>query len=542
MGLITTGTDHTLAIRRARLDGADTAQIEHRQREVISMQSLYTGSSIDADDRLYHHVFKRGSAKENDPPTLVHEQMQKYALFLWQANPLARRFIDITVDFTVGEPARIRARTERVRDAILRFWENDHNNMPKRISQFSYDVARMGEAVYQLSLRKDHTLLLGRIEPMHIAEVLVDPYDYGNPTDILLKPSFFTQNTGETPEEFQSRMRLSLLHDVSDSGRRPSFGGNTVLFQTNKYPGSTRGLSDLLPLINWMDVIERFLANIAERLTYTGQYFYDITLTGASRHEIDEYEKLVLSKPAHPGAYRVHSDKVKWEIPAVNAPSESLSDPLILFMSHILTGAGIPVHWAGGDAGGRQAASDSQDPIFKHLAARQVEIQRFFSRLLSYQINILQDAKLLPVEDSQFLLFFPRIGLRDLQRSGSAAARLLQATSLLVSSGILEAADVKALYMDLIAQMGLGERTGERIAVQEALDTGAWPDKGDQVFAWTSGDEASLESAVSSLEKAAQEIFSSSNMLTASEVARVNTLIRQSAKLIGRSQVDGVHK
>ena len=442
--------------------------------------------------------------------------MQAFAVFLYQANPVAHRLIDLIVDYTVGEEITIRGRDAETQEVLERFWFDWHNDWPNRLHDLARDTAINGESLYVLDDVQPTTGLIRvrHFDPSFISAVKPDESDLSRPAYVHLKQGLFIRPPEMSDAEYNAKHVLSLIRDTGD-GKHRELQGQALLLQINKVASATRGLSDLLSLLNWLDVLERFLGNVADRLAHLGMWFYDITLEGASDREIRNYREKLLREPPRPGALRVHSDRVTWKPTAVNLPGEDIASPSLLFMSHILTGAGIPVHWASqSGAAGRTVAADAQDPIFKHLSTRQGVLRRFVRRILEYQIYVAQSTGKLAKKRGEFGLFFPRIGLRDLQRAGGAAARFLEVLSHLVDSGILDVKDVQLVYEDLITQMGLSKR----------IDTPRWEPE----------EEAALSTIAENLESLYDEMYQEGEQWTSNKEARdrIQQAVKASSKLL----------
>jgi hypothetical protein len=380
------------------------------------------------------------------------------ATYLWQSNPIAKKIIELLVDYTIGEDVVIVAKDKAVQSVIDRFWTDHINNWPHRKVQFAQDLFLYGEALLELHDEAEGLVRVANIYPRNIKRVFMNSSYPDVPIEVELDANSLIFAQDVTPKEKEQQLRLKLVIPVA-TRKGTRLRGEAFLFQINRSVGATRGLSDLFSIIDLVSQYEDSVYELVKRLHFANQWFYDITLEGANQNQINEFSSELAKRPPRPGAVRVHNERVKWN--EISPKLTDVSSMKILEDIHafLVTALGLPAHWTGiGGSMGRSAATEAQEPIFKHLQARQNYIRDAFRKIVNYQLDYAVLSREISEDvDTSFKILMPPIDRRNLLRMSSALTRIVSAIQELTSpdNQIISREEARSMIFDILKQMGL---------------------------------------------------------------------------------------
>lgn len=442
------------------------------------LDTTSTRGGIDSDDWRFRNS---GTARiSSDIPSLTQDKHFAVSTYLYQSNPFAHRFVELLNAFTLGEGPVPVAADSAVQDLIDEFWYNDWNDWPNRAMSFGRDLAVYGEQAYmwgELETLNGIPLLgVQYINPRDIARVVPSRLDRSIPELILLKRGTLpdTNDTTDNP-----KLKLSVVKGQRDKTGKRRLVGDAFLYRINNVADSTRGLSDLFPLADWLQIYNEYQFNMAERLSHMTMYFFDVLYKDASEEEILKFRERLIRQPPRPGTYVVHNDRATIEPKVVDLAGGDLVDVSNSFFSTVITGLGWPTHWTGLPSSGRGVAEAASDPVLRHFSTRQAFLRSSLSKMVKLQIDIAVASGAFTVANEDFKLLFPKLGLRDFQRAGGTAARISQALRDAVETGLLDQATASRLLLLAFEQAGLMREDFDRIdmRVKKAEDD----DSGDTV-------------------------------------------------------------
>lgn len=437
----------------------DIEIIGDQHREAVSLQSFYQGSDInqgfvDSDD----WKFTSQATSRTDLPKITQGRQITVSTYLYQSNPFAHRYIELLTAFTMGEGPMLIAADANVQHLLNEFWENHHNQWPNRSIQYSRDLAIHGDNTFTFGelYTSDRIPIIGvqYVNPLDVKHVLPSKKDKFTMDKIILHKRALGVKTQDDPA-----LRISLLRDEQDQNGIRRLVGDGVFHRINNMSDSTRGISDLFPLSDWLQLYNEYQFNLGERLNHMTMYFFDVVFKDASKEEIREFKRNLLLDPPKPGSMIVHNDRVEMSPKSVELGGADLVDVGNSFFGTIITGLGFPSHWTGmAGGGGRTAAEASHDPVFRHFLLRQGQIRRNLSEIIRYQIDIAIGSGMETVTNEKFKLVFPKLGIRDFQRAGGAAARIAQALRDTVEVGLIDKATASELILLAFEQVGLNKQ------------------------------------------------------------------------------------
>jgi hypothetical protein len=433
------------------------------------------GLSIDSEEGWR----KLTGNSDRDINPITQERMQKLALYQWRSNPVANRLIELPVAFLLAEGVTLRCEDEEAQGWLDLFWNDPVNRLDLKLVNKVRELAIYGEQCWPVFVNEmNGHVRLGYLDPGLIATVVTDPDNIEQPIGVVTK----RDKKGVTrrfrvivngPEEVFSKRTREIRAEFDD--------GECFYYSINGLSNSTRGVSDLLPLIDWIDAYDQALFGELERWDFLRAFIYDVTLKGATPDEVRKRASEI-SAP-RPGSVRVHNESEEWNALAPDlkaADSEGLSR---LFRNHIIGGATVPEHWFGGGGDvNRATAGEMGEPTFKIFTLRQRLIRAILEEIGTYQVRqrclAVYGAEPSDGEKGEYEVRaeFPELTARDTSKYAAALQQVVVAAVAAVDRGMLSRETAVMLVGLVSAQLGLeidpateiGKIEAERTAAAEA--------------------------------------------------------------------------
>src|SRR5215831_986276 len=451
---------------------AEQQELDSLREEVkVLREQIYVSSGYDPDINLdaFHGgslFFSPLSKSNRELNPFTHERMLQLAFALYESNPIAKAVLETTRDYVLGEGVTVNCTDEdettrkKVQEVIDLFWHDYINNLDMKLFQKILELGLYGEQCYPLTVNPtDGHVTLGYIDPAHIGAVIHDPDNVEITVAVMVKPTnpsdppTFYKVIGEDRDpnsEWYGRLTmpekgegLTWLVD----NKHYTYVGGCAFIPINKVTNATRGRSDLLSLLDWIDAYDQLLFNEMDRSTLLKNFIWDVSMTGATDKAIDDYKQK--NPQPKPGSVRYHSDKIKWE--AVNpdlktTDAQNLSD---LFISYMGTGARMPKTWLNGlmDVN-RAAAQELGEPAFKHLTARQKVVKYMINNLIRFVLDQAEIAGRLPKRKNrrgsispeawQYVVSMPELRPKDLASGATTLVNIVNALTNALPASLID--------------------------------------------------------------------------------------------------------
>ena len=444
------------------------------------------GGTVDKDDYLYRRLSVGGSASttKRDLSPMAQDRMLELVFFLWESNAIAQWIIETTVDFTVGDRVTIEAQNEDVKAVLDAFEDDPVNQLLARLEGFARDFGLYGELCLPAFVNEtDGHVRLGFMDPFEIKEVLTDPDNALVQTAVLRKApggigegALYKIIRGDADRASATYGKLvgAAPGEVEPRTKR-AYTGQCFLFQTNRVSNATRGRSDLLSLIDWVDGYDAFLFDAMQAAQQFNSYIWDVTLEDMDEKGIRDW--LAKNGPViRRGQVRAHNQKVKWAEVSPDLKAQDKDTFLHFLRGQILGSKSFPEHWYGqGSDVNFASAKEMAAPPGKRLARRQNEIKRIVTTLCRFQIHCAQRASRLKESvlvgstvaadgssaansipaDQAYTIALPEISTKDTAGTVAAAASLSAALTQAVAQGWLSNPTAGKIFNHLISQLGI---------------------------------------------------------------------------------------
>lgn len=249
-------------------------------------------------------------------------------------NGMASRALGIRTDLIVSEGFKVEADPDkdcppeirqRIQDVLDEHWEL--NDWQDRTYERVLDLGRTGEMIRRLpplstSIAGSSEFRLGRftcgmIVPQLVYGVSLDPWNYEKIDRIYLEQYAF-------PNAAQKDLSLKCINDERMAAKEfGSIRGDAFYLAVGRRPGHSRGITDLAPAIDWLDIYEQMLMMDTERAAHMMRFIWDVTVENASPAYLAAYAERLKGSGPKPGTVRVHGNKERWD---AISPDLKLSD------------------------------------------------------------------------------------------------------------------------------------------------------------------------------------------------------------------------
>ena len=449
--------------------------------DVLTGRVQAAGGGFDLSQRAIQAGFRRisGNDSNRDLAPLMQDKMIELAWYLDDRNPLAKRLINLTKVFVVGEGLEAQAEDGQVKAWLDTFWDDPINRFDLELPEYVKELGIFGEQLYRTTENPiDGSLRLWYIDPSEIDQVIYGGAPDGEPgsdraiaipIEVVLKQKF-----GEA-----SAPRLQVYRPDEDPSS-PNFGrpiGNCFYCAINKAKRSARGRSDIFAQADWLDAYEQLLFAGVDRSQLLNSFIWDGELKGFTQEQIDEWLQNHGKRPRS-GSLRAHNENVVWKAEAPNLGSQDMTEMTRLFKNHILGTSGFPEHWfAEGGQTNLATAGEMGLPTIKTLKERQKFVKHMLVSICGVVIDRGVAHGSLPAGVNRAVnIRAPELEVRDTTKLGAAVAQIAQALSLAIQEAWITKETAARVFANMVSQLGQDVDADEEI---KKLAAGLGPSAGD---------------------------------------------------------------
>lgn len=414
------------------------------------------GRTVDADDDQWRRLSGR-SEKDLDP--ITHDRALKQAKFLWQSNPLANRLIELPLAYLLGKGVRLAVAEGESADqkTLDRHWKDCINAWPIKLPKRARELALFGEQCWPVFVGGNGFVRIGYLDPAIIATVVMDPENAEQPIGIV---------TVKNKQGVARRYKIivngpeDVFAEKTQEIRKTFTDGQCFFFRVNDLCNGTRGRSDLLALMDWVDAYESFLFGELDRADFMRAFIWDVKLTGADQPQVDLRAKSITAPS--PGSVRVHNENEEWNAVTPSLQAADGEAAAKLFRNHILGGNTMPEHWFGGAGDVNRATGSSMvEPTEKMYEMRQsylghmlLEVATFVLRASWGNLDGELDEERQAVIDG-LTVEWPEMTTKDTTRYASALAQVVSAGAQCLKEGLLTRETVIGIVAAIARQLGV---------------------------------------------------------------------------------------
>lgn len=430
-------------------DSAAAAEETVAHREAV-------GVTVDEDEDQWRRL--TGNSHRDLTP-LSQRRMRELSYYLWQANPLANRLVELPLAYILAEGVRLQCKDEDAQARIDSFWRDPINCMDLKLAKKVRELALFGEQCWPVFVNEmTGHVRLGYLDPDNIETVVRDPDNAEQPIGIV------------TVKDKRGRARRyrvvvngpeTVFTERTQEIRKTFDDGECFYFAINDLSNGARGRSDLLAEIDWLDAYETFLFGELERGNMLRSFIWDVTLKGATPDEVKARAKEITTP--RPGSTRVHNDAEEWKAESPDLGQYESAAGARLFRNHIIGGQTMPEHWFGGGGDvNRATAGEMGEPTFKVFSMRQRLIKYILEMIGAFVIwRWLDPTGRQPFDptalDEEILpeAVFPELTSRDTSTYAQALGQVTLAAGMAIDRGLITERMALLILESVSARLGV---------------------------------------------------------------------------------------
>lgn len=443
------------------------AEADTRVREALS------AGLNRADQKLLEDGYRRlsqsgGDRSLRDLSPLAQDQMLEYAYWLWESNPLAQWLVEVVVDFVWGEGGKLESTDDQVKKVIDAFWTDPVNKLGARMEDFVRELGLQGELVLPVAVNDvDGHTRLGYVDPREINEIKRDPDNALILETVVLKgvngqPGKRLRVVRE--ETWRASSRYGLLMPAvpgTEYERDPHSGrpydGSCLVFQVNKLSGATRGRSDLLSLIDWLDGYDAALFDQVDRAQHLDSFVWDVTLKGQTEDQIAAW--LAKNRKVRRAQIRAHNEQVEWNAVAPDIKASDKDAYFRLMRGQILGSRSIPEHFYGLGGEVNLATAKAMDlPTVKRMTRRQNAVKEMMLGLGRFAVHQAVRTGALSMDAAEasatLAASLPELSMKDTSAIATALTQLSVSLSQAAGEGWIKRETAAKLFALVASQLG----------------------------------------------------------------------------------------
>jgi len=299
----------------------------------------------------------------------------KDALTAWRKNPMAKRIIDVTTDFCLGDGLTPTAPGLMGR-FIAGFWDHPKNRMAERLPILCDELSRAGDLFITLHRNPEDGMSYIRPIPKDtIIRIETLPNDWE--TELSFEQ---ISNKG-----LETRTWLSIFHpDAAASD------AVMIHYKINAIVGAQLGESDIATLIPWLQRYSRMLEDRVRLNWALKSFLWSVTVpTNMVAAKREQY-----STPPEGGTVIIKDEQEKWEALTPNLHGFDANYDLHAVRLMIDAGSGLPPHWRSEATDVSLATANAMErSASRHLRRRQLYLKHLVIDLAftaygrAYEIN-----------------------------------------------------------------------------------------------------------------------------------------------------------
>jgi hypothetical protein len=309
-----------------------------------------------------------GPREERDRAVYDREEVLRQCLEAWRVNPLARRVVALTTQFTLGGGIHLSSSHPASQSFLQTWWNHRLNQMSLRLVEWSDELTRSGELFILVSTGADGMSYLRAIPALAIAGINSAPNDSAQETSYIEKDSL----VGDLGELREGRVWPAYDPITDTPGEEGAFQPVMLHFAVNRPAGALHGESDLAPVLKWLGRYTQWLEDRARLNRFRQTFLFQVKARFTSEAERSARQAALNGNPPPPGSILVTDESESWSVLSPELDSFEASQDGMAIKKMIAAGVALPLHYlAEPESSTRTTAESAGLAVFKHLEQRQ---------------------------------------------------------------------------------------------------------------------------------------------------------------------------
>lgn len=323
----------------------------------------------------------------NDRDLAEMQQLYADALTAWRKNPIAKRIVEITTDYTIGDGIGISSGFKPLDKFIPAFWHHSKNHIDRRLESMSEELSRAGD-LFPVLFRNQHDGMsyIRFLIKSQVSEITTAVNDWETELSITELPN----NLGSEPRTWYTINYPGIEEETAVA----------LHYHINRPIGATLGESDLATMIPWLLRYSRMLEDRVRLHWAARSFLYTVTVpTNQVQAKQNQY-----ANPPESGSVIVKDSGETWDTITPNLRGADASHDMEAVRGMIDAGSGYPPHWRGESGSANLAtATAMQAPAERHLKRRQRHFVYMLQDIVATAYNRQSNAQPLPTNDYKTL-------------------------------------------------------------------------------------------------------------------------------------------
>jgi hypothetical protein len=337
----------------------------------------------------------------------------------WRSNPIAKRIIEITTEFVLGDGFGWTAANKSVDTFIKRFFLDEVNDLHSQLKEWADEAWRSGDLFILFSVDEGGMPHVRALPAEQIEEITTEPNDYRQ--EIAYKRQGLDENPYPAWKE-GSGSKQFVLH-----------------FALNRAVGAQFGESDLASVLYWIGLYKQWLEDRAKLNYYRQLFSFVVTKKFDSEAAKKSYGKELAARTPQPGSILLTDPEETWEVIAPKLESQDANDDGLAIKRMIAIGVGLPLHYLGEpESSTRTTAEAAGTPVFERFKSRQVYLRNVVHKVVEVAIAVYRENGGRLPSKPDFDITCPDITERDNANLAIGVQRIVSAFSPLLNSKLID--------------------------------------------------------------------------------------------------------
>jgi len=395
------------------------------------------------EDFGYRRISER--IRTRDLPPIKQDKMIKVVDYLHDRNPQAKSILGTTADFVVGDGITFHAEREDTQAILDEFWKVNEWDL-KQFDRI-IELSKYGEQIYKPFVNKYSGIVnLGVFDPEQVDKIERDKENH----EILKRL---------IPKQAKDTSKPTAFDIIHFNHKTDLYEGDIFHFAVNRGSHATRGKSDLLPIVDWLDMYDRSLFTMTERVLFLMAFVWDVEIEGAGQEELQKRLMELIQNPPKAGSFQLHNQLEKWKAISPDLRGADQAEFYKQVKQQLTSGSGFPMHWIFGDGEDINKATSQEitEPTYRQLKRRQKFVVAMFTELFKYQIQKAIKAKVLSgkVEDHKFTIIVPDPSRKEASVVTETLGKLMPAMAIGLMNNLLSEKTARQVTTMFVEQMGV---------------------------------------------------------------------------------------